>query len=160
MRRMIRVATGAVAIAVVAVLAAILGGSAVWNLSGAHSLDIEGHAAPVAAAPASGQWRHYGADAGGSRYSGAAMITTANVGTLERAWVYSTGDLRSKPQAIRRSAGESTPILVEDSLVFCTPFNEVIALDPETGAEKWRYDPKIDLEQRPANQFVAHFRRD
>jgi quinoprotein glucose dehydrogenase len=92
------------------------------------------------------------------------MITTANVGTLERAWVYSTGDLRSKPQAIRRSAGESTPILVEDSLVFCTPFNEVIALDPGTGAEKWRHDPNIDLEQRPANQFVcrgvAHWRQE
>ena len=114
--------------------------------------------------PESEQWRHYGADAGGSRYSGAAMITTANVGTLERSWAYSTGDLRSKPQAIRRSAGESTPIIVEDSLVFCTPFNEVIALDPGTGAEKWRYDPKIDLEQRPANQFVcrgvAHWRQE
>ncbi len=164
MRRMIRVAAGGVAIAVSAVLAAILGGSAVWNLGGAHSLDIEGHAEPVAAAPVSGQWRHYGADAGGSRYAGAAMITTANVGTLERAWAYSTGDLRSKPQAIQRSAGESTPILVEDSLVFCTPFNEVIALDPGTGAEKWRYDPKIDLEQHPANQFVcrgvAHWRQE
>ena len=164
MRKMIRVAAGAVAIAVIAVLIAILGGSAVWNLGGAHSLDIEGHAAPVAAAPTSTQWRYYGADTGGSRFSGAAMITTANVGTLERAWAYSTGDLRSKPQAIRRSAGESTPILVEDSLVFCTPFNEVIALDPESGAEKWRYDPKIDLDQRPANQFVcrgvAHWRQE
>jgi glucose dehydrogenase len=25
------------------------------------------------------------------------------------------------------------------------PFNRVIALDPETGQEKWSFDPKIDL---------------
>jgi quinoprotein glucose dehydrogenase len=164
MRKVVGAVAAAVAVALAAVLAAILGGSAVWELGGAHSLDIAGYAGQVAAAPASGPWRHYGADAGGSRYSSAAMITTANVARLERAWVYSTGDLKSKPQAIRRSAGESTPILVEDSLVFCTPFNEVIALDPGTGAQKWRHDPKTDLEQRPANQFVcrgvAHWRQE
>lgn len=30
-------------------------------------------------------------------------------------------------------AFEVTPILVEDSLVFCTPFNRTIAIDPGTG---------------------------
>ena len=48
-----------------------------------------------------------------------------------------------------------TPILVDDSLVFCTPFNEVIALDPGTGTERWRFDAGIDLGQDPANQFVC-----
>jgi quinoprotein glucose dehydrogenase len=43
--------------------------------------------------------------------------------------------------------------LVEDSLIFCSPFNEVIALDPGTGAQKWRYDPKIATNQRPANRY-------
>lgn len=140
---------------VTAVGAIILGGSAVWLLGGAHSLDVAGRAERVAAAPETGPWSEYGADAGGSRYSGAAQVTPSNVGSLMRAWVYSTGDLKSKPDAMRRSAGETTPILVEDSLIFCTPFNEVIALDPGTGAEKWRYDPKINLEQRPANQYVC-----
>jgi quinoprotein glucose dehydrogenase len=135
--------------------ATILGGSAVWLLGGAHSLDVKGRAERIAAAPEAGSWSEYGADAGGSRYSGAAQITPSNVGSLARAWVYSTGDLKSKPDAIRESAGETTPILVEDSLIFCTPFNEVIALDPGTGAEKWRHDPKINLEQRPANQYVC-----
>lgn len=155
MSAIIRLAIGAVALAAAAALAAALGGSAVWLLGGAHSLDIKGRAAAIAAPAKSGPWSHYGADAGGSRYSGLDEITRENVGTLTRAWTYSTGDLQTKPKAIERSAGEATPILVEDSLIFCTPFNEIIALDPGSGAEKWRHDPKINLEQRPANQFVC-----
>ncbi len=27
--------------------------------------------------------------------------------------------------------------------MYCTPFNRVIALDPETGRERWAYDPKV-----------------
>ena len=48
---------------------------------------------------------------------------------------------------------EATPLFVQDSLVFCSPFNEVIALDPGTGAQKWRYDPNISTAQRPANRY-------
>ena len=44
---------------------------------------------------------------------------------------------------------------MNDALVFCTPFNEVIALDPGSGAERWRFDPGIDVGQDPANQFVC-----
>ena len=40
------------------------------------------------------------------------------------------------PAAMARTKFEATPLLVENSLVFCTPFNEVIALDPGTGAQK------------------------
>ena len=56
---------------------------------------------------------------------------------------------------MRQAATEGTPILAGDALVFCTPFNEVIALDPDSGAERWRFDPGIDLGQDPANQFVC-----
>ena len=145
----------AASVVILAGVASVLGGSAVWMLGGAHSLDVNGVAEVVRAAPQTTSWTHYGADAGGSRYSGLKQITPDNVGRLAVAWTYSTGDLSAKPKAIRRSAGETTPILVEDSLVFCTPFNEVIAVDPGTGEERWRFDPKIDLDQRPANQFVC-----
>ena len=63
-----------------------------------------------------------------------------------------------------RTKFQATPLLVENSLILCTPFNEVIALDPGTGAQKWRFDPKIDLDQRPGNRFncrgVAYWRDD
>jgi quinoprotein glucose dehydrogenase len=45
----------------------------------------------------------------------------------------------------RRSAFETTPIVVDGTMYLTTPFNRVIALEPETGVEKWSFDPKIDL---------------
>ena len=54
---------------------------------------------------------------------------------------------------MKRTKFEATPLFVEDSLIFCSPFNEVIALDPGTGAPKWRFDPKISNAQRPGNRY-------
>src|SRR5438309_1551563 len=45
----------------------------------------------------------------------------------------------------RKSAFEATPIVAEGTMYLSTPFNRVVALDPETGREKWSFDPKIDL---------------
>jgi len=135
----------------------VLGGSGYRYLFGAHSLDVIGEAAHHGGnltLPGSG-WANYGNDAGGHRFSSAEQINTANVSELEVAWIFSTGDLASKPAAIGGSIAEGTPILVDDALVFCTPFNEVIALDPASGEQLWRYDAKIALDQQPANQFVC-----
>ncbi len=82
--------------------------------------------------------------------------------SLVRAWDYRTGDLESRPpEAMKRTKFEATPLFVEDSLILCSPFNEVIALDPGTGAQKWRFDPKISTAQRPGNRYncrgVAHW---
>lgn len=99
-------------------------------------------------------WEHWGGDPGGSRFSPLNQITPDNVGNLVRAWAFRTGDLDTRaPDIMRRTKFQATPLLVEDSLIFCTPFNEVIALDPGSGAQKWRYDPKISIAQRPANRY-------
>jgi len=99
-------------------------------------------------------WEFWGGDRGGQRFSELTQITPDNVGNLVRAWTFHTGDLAARsPEVMKRTKFEATPLLVEDSLIFCTPFNEVIALDPGTGAQKWRYDPKISTAQRPANRF-------
>jgi quinoprotein glucose dehydrogenase len=101
-------------------------------------------------------WEHWGGDQGGTRFSQLAEITPGNVGRLVRAFEFHTGDLERRPvAAMARTKFEATPLLVEDSLVFCTPFNEVIALDPGSGAQKWRYDPKVSENQRPANRYVC-----
>ncbi|MGJ4898776.1 MULTISPECIES: pyrroloquinoline quinone-dependent dehydrogenase [unclassified Bradyrhizobium] len=107
-------------------------------------------------------WQHWGGDAGGTRFSPLAQITPSNVDRLVPAWDYHTGDLQSRPPAAAlRTKFEATPILVEDSLVFCTPFNEVVALDPGTGVQRWRFDPKVGDGRRPANRYacrgVAHW---
>lgn len=148
-----------IAAIIVLTLLPFLGGSAIWYLGGAHGLDIDGMATTVGRPDNSigigNGWMSYGSDEGGHRYSKAAQINVDNVDSLEVAWNFSTGDLIKRPDMIRRSATEGTPILVEDSLVFCTPFNEIIALDPGDGTERWRFDPQTDPEQRPANQFVC-----
>jgi quinoprotein glucose dehydrogenase len=115
----------------------------------------------VAATPALG-WDYWGGDAGGTRFSKLDQITPANVDRLVRAWDYRTGDLTSRPpEAMKRTKFEATPLFVEDSLILCSPFNEVIALDPGTGVQKWRFDPKTSNAQRPGNRFncrgVAHW---
>ena len=46
---------------------------------------------------------------------------------------------------MKRSGFETTPILVDGTLFLTTPFNRVIALDPETGTQRWAYDPKTKL---------------
>ena len=107
-------------------------------------------------APPAFAWDHWGGDRGGQRYSPLAQITPANVGDLVRAFEFHTGDLEARtPALMARTKFEATPLLVEDSLIFCTPFNEVIALDPGTGAQKWRYDPKVSPSQRPGNRYVC-----
>jgi quinoprotein glucose dehydrogenase len=89
-------------------------------------------------------WSYYGGDAGGTRYSTLNEITRENVSQLKVAWTYHTGALLPETERNQKAAFEATPILIEGTLYLTTPFNAVIALDPATGAERWKFDPKID----------------
>ncbi len=101
---------------------------------------------PLTRGPTSG-WPEYGADKGGSRYARADQITRENVGFLEIAWEYHTGDYSDGSSGLAPSSFQNTPILRDETLYLCTPFNSVIALDAETGLELWRYDPEVDVSQ-------------
>jgi quinoprotein glucose dehydrogenase len=121
--------------------------SMVWLVLAA--LVLAGLGAPPAFA-----WEHWGGDAGGTRYAPIGEITPGNVDRLIRAWEFSTGDLaRREPAVMARTKFEATPLFVEDSLILCSAFNEVIALDPGTGAQKWRFDPKLAAGLRPGNRY-------
>jgi len=91
------------------------------------------------------EWPYYAGDAGGSRYSPLVEIDRSNVSKLQLAWEYHTGDVSDGSDNRRKSAFEATPIVVDGAMYLTTPFNRVVALDPESGAEKWSFDPKIDL---------------
>ncbi len=115
------------------------------------------------AVPGSAQdWSHHGGDEGGRRFVEASEITPANVNRLTRAWVYRTGHANAPSEAFENSKFQATPILAEGRLALCTPFNVMIALDPGTGRELWRYDPAIDMSQDAGNDFncrgVAYWR--
>jgi quinoprotein glucose dehydrogenase len=92
------------------------------------------------------------------RYSPLRQIDRSNVADLEVVWTYRHGDFRSggifPDHVTKGTAFEATPIVVENRLVFSTPFNRVIALDPETGGELWTFDPKIDKDRRFGNMMI------
>ncbi len=90
-------------------------------------------------APAAG-WSHWGGDAGGTHFSPLDEITPANVGALEVAWTFRTGDW--DPSGEIETSFQATPVLRGDTLFLCSPFNRVFALDAESGRERWRFDPR------------------
>ncbi len=91
-------------------------------------------------------WPTYGNDAGGTRYSPASQINRANVAQLKVAWTFRTGALDQPTRMIRKAAFEATPILADGKLFLSTPYDHVIALDPQSGAKLWEFDPGVDLQ--------------
>ena len=99
--------------------------------------------------PAAGEWRYWGGDAGGARYSPLDQINRGNVTKLTRAWTFHTrevspGVVNSDKRSI--PAFEATPLIVHGVLYFTTPGNRAIALEPETGKKIWEYDPQAGLD--------------
>lgn len=91
----------------------------------------------------------YGGDDGGSHYSPLTRIDRDNVEHLELAWSYRTGHVARLPERKVAAGFHVTPILVPkeagQSLVFCTPYNRIIALNPATGDERWAFDPELEI---------------
>ena len=88
--------------------------------------------------PANAQkdWAHYGNDEGGSRFAALDQINRSNASKLVPAWTYHTGDV-----AISDGNGaedQMTPLQVGDKVFICTPHNNLIALDADTGKELWK----------------------
>lgn len=77
----------------------------------------------------------------GTKYSPLNQINTENVKTLTKAWEFHTGDL---PEDYSKGlvSFQDQPSLIDGNLVICTPGRQVIALDPETGKQRWAFDPQ------------------
>ena len=101
-------------------------------------------------------WGYFGGTSGGTRYSTTRQIDKTNVDQLEVAWRYSTGEMRRRGQElIANSSTQTTPILVDGNLVFCTPFNRIVALDPASGRERWVYDANPRLDYKIPYQYLC-----
>jgi quinate dehydrogenase (quinone) len=86
---------------------------------------------PVAAADAQKDWAHYGNTEGGSRFAALDQINRDTVNKLKVAWTYHTGDV-----AISDGNGaedQLTPLQIGNKVFICTPHNNLIALDADTG---------------------------
>ena len=104
---------------------------------------------------ASGNWTHFAANAGATQYSPLDQIGVDNIQKLELAWVYRTGAAERHPEELARSSFAATPIVAGGSLIVCTPWSRVIALDPVTGKERWVFDPVVTLTQPPEHRSIC-----
>lgn len=73
----------------------------------------------------------------------AADLTPETAARLKVAWTYQTNATPPNQRAANVAAFEATPTLSGGLLYVITPFDQVVALDPATGVEKWRYDPRV-----------------
>ncbi len=88
-------------------------------------------------------WPMYRGDLAGTGYSPLAEITPANVSNLTRHWTYS---LQPEPTATetddragsRGPNSQITPIVV-NNVMYLPAADRVVALEPESGLEIWRY---------------------
>ncbi len=108
--------------------------------------DLPGSAAPgTVVAGAADAWTDYGRTAAGTRYSPADQITPVNASAIKQAWSYETGETKAKMPNVKSAFSfMTTPLMVDSRLFFCTPLNNVVALDADSGKQLWRFDPKVD----------------
>src|SRR5436309_11826225 len=110
------------------------------------------------------EWRYYGGDAGGTRFSSLQQINRQNVGALKRAWTYHTGETNRGNETDRHHIApfETTPLVADGMLYLSTPSNRVIALDAETGREIWQFDPQAGRANRTFFQHrgVSYWQRE
>lgn len=97
------------------------------------------------------EWPFYGGDQAGTKYSPLADINRANVGRLAIAWEWKPAEDELPEFGTRPGTFQNTPLMIDDVLYVSTPYNRVVALDAETGAELWSFDPKAYEDGQPPN---------
>jgi quinoprotein glucose dehydrogenase len=85
------------------------------------------------------EWLYYGGDQGGMKYSPLTDIGPENVQRLQVAWQWKHWETPPAPGYF-----EGTPLMIDGVLYVTTPYNNVAAVDAETGTEKWRFDGKAE----------------
>ena len=109
-----------------------------------------------------GEWPEWGRDPGGGRFSPLRQINRGNVADLAPAWTHHCGEISDGSANPTRTAYECTPLMADGTLYVTTPYGRALALDPETGRERWAFDPGLDLARRYnlwANRGAALWRR-
>jgi quinoprotein glucose dehydrogenase len=84
----------------------------------------------------SGEWRHYGGDAFGTKYSPLDQINASNVSKLQIAWRWKTSSLGQAPDY----NWQATPLMIGDTLYFTAGSQRsAVAIDAKSGDTKWTY---------------------
>ncbi len=95
---------------------------------------------PVAPGTEQKDWAHWGNTTAGNRFAALDQINKGNIDQLQVAWTFRTGDL---PESNGAGAEEqNTPLQIGDTVYTCTAYGKVFALDADTGAERWKFNPQ------------------
>jgi len=122
---------------------------------------LVGAALPAGLVAQQPSWTAFHGDLASTKFSKVQSFTPANVGSLERAWEFRTGDVADGSGELPETVWSATPVYANGTLYLGTPFYRIVALDPATGAERWSYDSESTLETltQPAlkNRGVAYW---
>nr|WP_182312000.1 membrane-bound PQQ-dependent dehydrogenase, glucose/quinate/shikimate family [Comamonas testosteroni] len=100
-------------------------------------------------------WTDWGQGPAGQRFAAVEQISRNNVDKLAVAWTARTGDV---PQSTGSGAeDQNTPQQIGDRLYVCTAYGKVLALDVDTGEEKWKFDPEAKSPNWQRCRGLAYF---
>ncbi|WP_456268690.1 pyrroloquinoline quinone-dependent dehydrogenase [Kushneria sp. AK178] len=132
--------------------------------SASPSAPDSGDRANVPLVPESPTWDSFHGQLNAQKYSPLDQINVDNVDQLEKVWEVHTGDISDGSGDTPATVWSATPVFANDTLYIGTPFYKLIAYDPATGEEKWRYDTQSSREAltQPAlkNRGVAYWEAD
>ncbi|HMB94269.1 MAG TPA: hypothetical protein VKP65_25690, partial [Rhodothermales bacterium] len=87
--------------------------------------------------PQNHDWPVYLGDKASSQYAPLTQINKDNVQQLEVAWTYHAGDIWDE----RFAQIQTNPLIIDGILYGASPAVSIFALDAQTGAEIWRFNP-------------------
>ena len=96
-------------------------------------------------------WPFYGGDQGGTKYSPLTEISASTAPRLKIAWEWSPREKALPQFGTRPGNFQATPLMIDNVLYLSTPYNRVVALNAESGAELWSFDPKAYEDGQPPN---------
>ncbi len=88
------------------------------------------------------EWPVVGADQAASKYSPLTDINVSNVEDLEIVWTWEPNESPNQEFRTRPGSFEATPLMIDNVLYISTMYTRVVALDAETGAQLWAFDPE------------------
>ena len=89
------------------------------------------------------EWPYVGGTQAHTKYSPLADINRSNVDELEIVWSWDPNEQPLPELGARPGRFQASPLMIDGTLYFPTMYSRVVALDAETGAEKWIYDPRV-----------------
>ena len=109
---------------------------------------------------ADGEWRSYGGDQGGTKYSPLAQIDATNFEDLEIAWRWESADnaldldsLREREPRTSIRGLQVTPLMIAGKLYLSTAMYQTAAIDAGSGETIWVYDPEVYLGGNPTHGY-------